>query len=369
MGFLPIQPILSTNTISAQDTSRITLHVDAVHFFQNNEFFGRHAVGYTLPGFYLRPTMVWRVDPSVTLEAGAHWLHFWGARNYPAGKSYVVWPQQDDSLSTAVHLSPWMRADVHFNDHLTLTMGSLHRDGCHQLPLPFYNPERQYATDPESGIQLQAQYKHIQADVWVDWHEFIWRRSLRQEQFTFGTSLRGNIQPSEDWMLYLPVHLIACHVGGQGLAERQPAQTQFNAAAGLGMLHVWGRWKASAECYAAGYRQHNATNVLFKKGWGFFPIVRLSYDNATLDIGYWHSHRFLPLLGSPLFANISETDENAVFHRCRMVTAGARYEWQKFQQCTIALEGRYYNYLIQENASQYSFGIFIDLHPSLTLLR
>ena len=84
MGLIPIQPIGLFNTIMAQDSARLALRVDASQFFQDNEYFGLHAEGYTLPGFYLRPVVEWHVTPLVTLEAGAHWLHFWGARNYPS---------------------------------------------------------------------------------------------------------------------------------------------------------------------------------------------------------------------------------------------------------------------------------------------
>ena len=358
------------NPIHAQDSNRIALQVDAGHFFQNNEFFGRHAEGYTLPGFYLQPKMIWHVDPRVTFEVGAHWLHFWGAHNYPAGTTYGIWPLQDDSLSTPIHLLPWIRTDVYFNDFLTLTLGNLHNNICHRLPLPLYNPERQYAADPEAGVQLQACYKHLQADVWIDWREFIWQRSNRQEQFFFGTSLKGNLYFGDHWTLYLPMHFIAQHIGGQGLAEHKPVQTHFNAAAGLGVHYSQSPWNASAECYAIGYTRKGISEVPFNKGRGVYPTLRIGYDNTTLDVGYWQGHGFLPLLGSQLFSNIGETSyETNVFHRCHLLTVGARYEWHQFRYCNISVEGRYYNYLVTENASQYSFGIFLDLHPTLTLLR
>ena len=109
MGLLPIEPVVPINPVTAQDTSRLELCVETRQFFQDNEFFGLHAVGYTLPGFYLRPHLEWSAKSGAwRVEAGVHWLHFWGARNYPSGQSMNVWPIESDTTS-AVHVLPCVR--------------------------------------------------------------------------------------------------------------------------------------------------------------------------------------------------------------------------------------------------------------------
>ena len=70
MGIIPIGPIMSMNPIQAQDTSRLELCVETRQFFQDNEWFGLHATGYTLPGFYLRPKV-----------ATTRWARRWACGN------------------------------------------------------------------------------------------------------------------------------------------------------------------------------------------------------------------------------------------------------------------------------------------------
>ena len=369
MGILPIEPILPINPILAQgaDSSKVELRVETRQFFQDNEYFGLHAVGYTLPGFYLRPMIAWLVSPQVSLEAGAHWLHFWGARNYPATQSLNVWQQESDT-ATAAHVLPWVRADIG-SGKWRVTMGCLHE---HNLPLPLYNPERLYAADPEAGVQLQLDHKHFDLDLWVDWREYIWQRSSRQERFTAGLSGALKIE-SGQWAVKMPMHVIGQHVGGQGLVVQKAVQNQFDGAVGL--LGVWSaeNCRLSAGCYAMGYTQKNTPNIPFRRGWGWYPVMsyelRANSSELKVDAGYWHAHGFVPLLGSVLFSNVAYVDGITYFGMNRMINVGARYCWKAMDAGSISVEGRWYRYFEKEKPSQYSVGVFIDLAPKVTLVR
>lgn len=372
---------LSVNPITAQDSARLALRVDAHQFFQDNEFFGLHAEGYTLPGFVLRPVVEWTVEEGVmkggrgrwkaVLEAGAHWLHFWGARRYPSAQGLEVWPCESDT-ATAAHVLPWVRAEVVWrveSGTWRATMGDLHE---HRLPLPLYNPERLYAADPEAGVQLTMDTKHFGLDVWVDWREYIWRRSSRQERFTAGLSGEWRTQ-SGKWGLRVPLHVVGQHIGGQGLAVATPVQNHFNGAAGL--LGEWkaegGKWTVTAGGYAMGYTQKNAPDIPFRRGWGFYPVVscefRAKSNELRLDAGYWHSRGFVPLLGSVLFSNVAYVDGITYFGRNRMVNAGIRYTWHS-RLTAVSVEGRWYRYFEKEHPSQYTVGVFIDMKPRMTVM-
>ena len=363
MGIIPIGPIMSMNPIQAQDTSRLELCVETRQFFQDNEWFGLHATGYTLPGFYLRPKVAWHVSPGVTLEAGVHWLHFWGARNYPSGEALGVWQRESDT-SSATHLLPWVRAEWKWTGG-SVTMGCLRP---HELPLPLYNPERLYAADPEAGVQLLLDYKHFDMDLWVDWREYIWQHSSRQEQFTAGLS--GMLDFGDnDWSIKIPVHVIGQHVGGQGLAEHKPVQNRFNGAAGL-----FAKYKTiQAGFYAMAFTQKNMPTVLYKRGWGLYPTASVTVEPfnetaLTIDAGYWQSHGFVPLLGSVLFSNVGYVDGVTYFGMNRMMNIGASCRWN-MGGGELRVEGRWYYYFEKEKPSQYSVGVFIDLAPRLILVR
>ena len=369
MGLIPIQPIGLFNTIMAQDSARLALRVDASQFFQDNEYFGLHAEGYTLPGFYLRPVVEWHVTPLVTLEAGAHWLHFWGARNYPSAQSLDVWQRESDT-ATAAHVLPWVRVEMAWKRaraEWRVVMGNLRP---HKLPMPLYNPERLYAADPEAGVQMMMDAKHFDLDVWVDWREYIWQRSSRQERFTAGVSSQWATSFGK-WGLLVPLHVIGQHVGGQGLAEHKPVQNHFNGAIGL-MGQLRGEnFELTGGCYAMGYTQKNAPDIPYKRGWGLYPVVNgkcaLWGGELGMDAGYWHGHGFVPLLGSVLFNNVAYVDGITYFRYNRMMSIGANYRW-KIECGELKVEGRWYRYFEKKDPSQYSVGVFIDLAPRLTIV-
>ena len=369
MGLIPIQPIGLFNTIMAQDSARLALRVDASQFFQDNEYFGLHAEGYTLPGFYLRPVVEWHVTPLATLEAGAHWLHFWGARNYPSAQSLNVWQRESDT-ATAAHVLPWVRAEMAWKRERAewrVVMGNLRP---HKLPMPLYNPERLYAADPEAGVQMMMDAKHFDLDVWVDWREYIWQRSSRQERFTAGVSSQWATSFGK-WGVLVPLHVIGQHVGGQGLAEHKPVQNHFNGAIGL-MGQLRGEnFELTGGCYAMGYTQKNAPDIPYKRGWGLHPVVNgkcaLWGGELGMDAGYWHGHGFVPLLGSVLFSNVAYVDGITYFRYNRMMSIGANYRW-KIECGELKVEGRWYRYFEKKDPSQYSVGVFIDLAPRLTIV-
>ncbi len=369
MGLIPIQPIGLFNTIMAQDSARLALRVDASQFFQDNEYFGLHAEGYTLPGFYLRPVVEWHVTPLATLEAGAHWLHFWGARNYPSAQSLNVWQRESDT-ATAAHVLPWVRAEMAWKRESAewrVVMGNLRP---HKLPMPLYNPERLYAADPEAGVQMMMDAKHFDLDVWVDWREYIWQRSSRQERFTAGVSSQWATSFGK-WGVLVPLHVIGQHVGGQGLAEHKPVQNHFNGTIGL-MGQLRGEnFELTGGCYAMGYTQKNAPDIPYKRGWGLHPVVNgkcaLWGGELGMDAGYWHGHGFVPLLGSVLFSNVAYVDGITYFRYNRIMSIGANYRW-KIECGELKVEGRWYRYFEKKDPSQYSVGVFIDLAPRLTIV-
>lgn len=362
MGFLPIE---STMPIHAQDTNRIILRVDGQHFFVDNEYFGRRIEGYTLPGFRLTPKIIWEIGDRLTLQGGASWLHYWGAHSYPATMSYGVLPDYSDTSALA-HVVPWMQARLMLTKGLELTLGSLDASQ-HGLPFPLYNPERQYAADPEQGLQLTAWGNWGEAEVWVDWREFIWNNSPRQERFTLGVS--GKLEAaSGKWTFSLPLHFLAQHVGGQILATTTPIQNNFNAAGGIAVQHDWDRWSASLSCRTMWYHQHGNTTIPFTQGRGLYPEMTVNYNNrAGLLLSYWYGDRFVPLLGSWLYSSLSSVDYTTVLDCCQIASLRAVYKWEPARMPFILhLEGSAY-YDLGERQTQFSVGCVLNFHPSIRL--
>ena len=375
IGFLG-QP----RNIQAQDTNTLFLHIDGNTFFIDNEYFGDRVSGYTLPGFVLQPKVEWRLHHDVTLKGGIHWLHYWGAVNYPSVTAYGAYPLYD-SVSRPIHILPWMQAKARLSNQWELTLGSLDASG-HDLPMPLYNEELALVGDPEAGLELTGHNNWMTLDVWTDWREYIWDRSPVPERFTAGLSGDLHLYVS-DWNFYIPLHLVVQHEGGQNMSVSHNVNNNFNAAAGLRVSKPWREIHFDLSCRVMWYHQHGNAAVPFSKGWGFYPQLSVTDGlNYKLSASYWHGKDFVPLLGSWHFSNLSANTPNLTFDRTRVVTLQAG--WMKRfptwpSKCHLWIYGILYHYLpstgtfadgtTQEygHRNQYSVGASLIFYPTVRL--
>jgi hypothetical protein len=362
------------------DSSRLRLTVENHHFFRNNEYAGEHVDGYTLPGFYLRPQLQWQVESRVRLSAGLHWLNYWGAHAYPATLTYVTALPDESDTAHLVHILPWMQVKVDFFPGVSLVLGSLENNEGHDLPLPLYNPELRYAADPEAGAQFILRRPWVEADVWVNWMEFIFSRSRSQERFYTGLSTKIKL-PLGDWTLFLPLHALATHHGGEGLRIYSRNHNQLNAGGGLGASWQRGHFEAEAEMLALYYQQRTGSIHPYDRGWGLYPTLAFRYRESGIMLGYWHGEGYIPILGSPLFSNVSANTDDLTIDRNRLLTLRLDYRWRRFKACEVTFEGELLHYfpwtgdrtgygkLERDGRTLFGFGIHVKLNPSITLLR
>jgi len=331
----------------------VFLHVDGSTFFIDNEYFGDRISGYTLPGFVLRPKVEWKLNSDVTLMGGVHWLYYWGARDYPTTTAYGAYPMYD-SVSSALHMLPWLQAKIHFTPGLELTLGSLNLDG-HDLPMPLYNPELALVGDPETGFQIKYNgpsgipFVWMKMDLWTDWREYIWDRSPVPERFTAGASGKLELHYL-DWNFYMPMHFVVQHEGGQNMSVSHNINNKFNAAAGLGLNSLIGEsFYFDISCRAFWYHQHGNPAVPFSTGWGFYPEVKTCLNNSwILTASYWHGKDFVPLMGSWHFSNLSANTAGLTFDRTRVITLQASWTWIPVlwpKKCHFSVYGTLYHYL------------------------
>ena len=73
----------SSSRIDTTAHGVIRLNIDGMGFFLDNEYKGNLVKGYTLPGFWLQPTISYQPLKKLKLEAGIYMLHYWGANKYP----------------------------------------------------------------------------------------------------------------------------------------------------------------------------------------------------------------------------------------------------------------------------------------------
>ena len=382
MGILPIEPFLLINPIYAQtlDTNSLYLHVEGSTFFIDNEYFGDRVSGYTLPGFVLQPKVEWKLHDNVTLKGGLHWLYYWGAKDYPATTAYSVYPLYD-SVSHPLHLLPWVQAKIMFKPNIKLTLGSLD-NSSHNLPLPLYNPERVLVSDPEAGFEFEASNKWMIMEVWADWREYIWDRSPVPERFTAGLSscMLHNIG---NWELYMPLHFVVQHEGGQNMSVSHNINNNFNAAAGLGVTREYSLDSYfDFSCRMMWYHQHGNAAVPFSHGWGIYPELNIALKGWSFLASYWHGKDFVPLMGSWHFSNLSANTAGLTFDNTRVVTLQVGWNWSdgpEVSNYNLSLYGTLYHYLPSTGTfadgttkdyghrNQFSVGASLSFYPTVRL--
>ena len=378
------------------DSGLLVLHADGALFFNNNEYTGSHVSGYTLPGFVLRPMVEWRLAPRFSLQGGASWLHYWGNDGFPRRRHSEVMPAAGDT-TYSYHIAPWLQARADVTPWLSVVLGSLVNPDGHRLPMPLYEQERLYAVDPEAGVQLLVDHRYVQVDAWVDWIDFIWVESRRQESFNAGLTLLPTLPFGDGrWEASVPVYAIVHHDGGERLADSSAThKSRYNLAAGLSLGCCIDSLRLKAEALALRYSRTGPTPQPLvydewgclrsapgepKEGWGAFASLKAAYRDASADISYWTSERFVPLLGNYHFSNTSMTIDDLTFDRIGVIALRAQYIWH-FGPCAMAVRGAYYHYMPTTGdrkdywkcsfpaEDMFSFGIFMWFRPTVTLIK
>ena len=130
-----------------------------------------------------------------------------------------------------------------------------------------------------------------------------------------------------------------------------------------------------------GFRQHRDSTIPFESGYAFSPTLRLRYDQSSLLLNYWHGVDFAPILGNPIYSNLSANNSAMSIYTNRVLTLGINYTWRHFKHCTVIFEGDLMNLFpykihwkdwVDEDCDSrllIGLGVQVELNPTGTLLR
>ncbi len=376
------------HTLSAADKGRLTLDIDNLSFFQNNEF--KHmADGYSLPGLWLQPRLTYQPLPNLKMEAGAHILYYSGARRYPTA-IYTALPSLDeDEGSRSLHARPFFRVQLSgLSGKLNLILGNLYGGSSHRLVEPLYNPELNLTSDPESGLQVLFQSRVFDADVWLDWKDFIFQDDNHRERFILALSSQFKLTPPDAALhAYVPLQVVAQHLGGEiQEAEHHGVSSTANAAAGIGV-----RWQARrrvlhelwAEAHFLAYKQLSGDLLPREDGTAWHATAGVNLAKGfSFKAGYQKSHGFISLLGSPYFGSLAATDDHTLYDHAQLLYAKAQYTHRLGHVASLGIDITLYQHfsghglapatgelLPSQSSASILAGIYLRVSPSLLLHR
>ncbi|MGM9759547.1 MAG: hypothetical protein ACI30I_05455 [Parabacteroides sp.] len=315
---------------SPEQKGELRVEVDNLSFFRDNEFSTPTFDGYTLPGFWAQPKVLFFPLHNIKLEAGLHLLRYWGAERYPnmAYQDIAEWKGRHQD---GVHLLPFFRAQVALSDHVDIVLGNLYGGANHRLIEPIYASELNLTADPEAGLQVLYQSRRFDMDLWVNWESFIFRGDTHQEAFTVGLSSRYKLNSEESPLhYYISLQGVIQHRGGEiDTILTQSVQTLMNGAVGVGAVWHIGHplfREAEGALHALGYYQQAGSLWPFEQGAAFHASAALRMGRGFQVKGaYFYGNKFISLFGYPFYGTVSTKTPGMTFDTAKTGYVGLEY--------------------------------------------
>lgn len=356
---------------------QLRAEVNAMTFFQNNEFKSPFVEGYTLPGAWLQPRLVYAPLPQLQIEAGAHLLLFDGANRYPNYAYHDIAQWKGSQYQNGVHALPFFRVQADFR-RLTLVMGNIYGAQNHELVLPLYNPEQNLSADPEMGFQLLVDSRRSHLDLWLNWQSFIFNLDSHQEAFTVGMNYTQQWGKSNNRRLRweTPVQFLVQHRGGEIDDTDCGVQTIWNASAGLRMTlrpirqRVLNSLRAEANMLVS-YQQVGRLWP-FDTGVALHAALRTTlWKHLGAEIGYVGiPTQFANLYGSPFFSTVSLKPDGTTFKGMHTAYASVSYTYSFSRDYHLGAQFDIYSaHAPGVSAQPFGFGLYFRVHPSFLISK
>jgi hypothetical protein len=304
----------------------LSLRIKNINFFKNNEYFNpikssdfilisslpepvdksQWIEGYTLPGFFIQPELVYRPSGKVTIRIGTHILKYAGTDSF-------------------TQIKPVFSTSLNISDRTIITLGTL--SGCdkHLLFDPDFDSERLYTNYTEDGFQFTSSNDHLFTDTWINWENFIFKGDTTREVISGGESFKYTSSPVADIIHFIvPVQLQIKHYGGQISNYPEPVETFYNFVTGLRVNIDLGQKRVSQ----AGIEYLQFFNTVVsdessspvKNGNGSWLRLHYTYKGLYIGAAYWKGHNFYAPEGNAIYASIYDFHSDYVIPERRIIT-------------------------------------------------
>ena len=362
--------------IDTTDVGALKAEVNALAFFQNNEFSSKLQKGYTLPGAWLQPKLTFAPLPQVQLEVGAHLMFYDGAGKYPNYAYHDIARWKGHQYQHGVHALPYFRAQADFK-RLTLVLGDIYGAQSHELILPLYNPEQNLSADPEMGLQLLWDRPHLHMDTWLNWQSYIFNLDSHQEAFTVGVNTTLKWSKEDKKICWeTPLQILIQHRGGELDTTRAGVQTVANASIGVRMTYRPTTQKVlnslRTEVNALGSYQQHGTLWPFDMGFALHVAAKaVLCKRLGLELGYVGAPKqYANLFGSPFFGTLSTKHPGITLDGIHTLYASASYTYTFARDYHIGAQVDLYNINSpSSHATPFGVGVYFRVDPSFVLCK
>jgi hypothetical protein len=277
----------------SDSNSNWNIDFQSFSYFQNKEYFGKIADGYTLFGNQISPKITYQPNKKVKIELG-------------------TFIRKDFGNNGIKDLQPIFAISIQ-KDSTQFRFGNLNANLNHQLIEPLYNFEGIIANNLESGIQLTKSKNGNFLDIWVDWQKMIYQNSPFKEEIWSGINWKPAIYIDKNFKIITPIQFTAYHKGGQITIDNRPLKTEFNMA--LGLEAIWkteGFFKEiSLQNYILGYKEQSNIIRELKSGTAVYLNANFVSKRISTMLSYFYGNGYSSKTGGSLFQSINQFDESS----------------------------------------------------------
>lgn len=384
LGWTTIAPARTQET-KPDSAATLSLEVEALTFFKDNEFEGEQSKGYSLPGLWLQPRLIYQPIEAIHLEAGFHAAIFAGANKYPCYAYHDIGRWKGNQYQRGAHVLPFFRAQAQLG-RVTFVLGDIYGAERHGVMEPLWNPELTLTQDPEMGFQLLSELPRWRLDAWINWQSYIFETDTHQEAFTVGVRQRillNSPQARLHW--YIPIDILVQHRGGEQDVTDMGVQTITNGGTGIALqwnAHTRVLERLTAEASALGCWQQSGELWPFNTGVAGYAACTADFAKGFRAFcSLFGTQKFVSLYGVPFYSILSQKHEGGRFSR--LIVPHVGMEWHHTFGKDYTLGAKVDAYPLAAGALTYadghtdkatfannfSFGIFFRCRPNFVLMK
>ena len=148
----------------------------------------------------------------------------------------------------------------------------------------------------ENGLQFLYKSDKIDADLWLNWQDFIKEGDDFQERFQVGLRSDFLIFEKENINVQIPVQFLFTHKGGEIDISDEQVLSIINAMTGL-QLNILNKRGNNLSFELKYYRYKGVqlpdnSSISFDEGYALSPRISYKSNKIKASVSYWNADNF-----------------------------------------------------------------------------
>lgn len=322
--------------ITGVNVGKVQFKLNSLLYVKNNEYFNEIADGYTLIGYYINPTVAYKLQKKVQIDAG-------------------VFVRKEYGYNGLKEIEPTFTVQIKQKDWRFL-FGNIEGNINHRLIEPLMTFERVLTRPLEHGFQAKYQKKDAFFDGWLDWQQTTIAGKINQERIWAGVSFYSPAANIKDIKFQALVQASVFHIGGQNIQSLLPVRTLLNPVVGLRIKKNFAKNQSlTIDNYYVGYFESPLQGTAY--------YLNSFWKNKKYQAGfsYWFGSFFNSPFGNDLMQSSSRKFNNDSYYentRSLLIVRLVR-DWKISEKVKISLRVEPY-YDLNNRIFEHSEGLYLS---------